>query len=164
MRREISNPAVSLGGDYETILGLKLPGETMSTVGHTLEQGSSDVLLIKFDLDGASLWNMTWGGAGWDLALSVAVDGDSVYVAGLTYLDNEPQSLLLKFRSPNTRFSLLESLAFASVISLGLTIWMSLILLLTRASGLSGPIGLRWTRDPKYGKRSLGIRVWEAGS
>ncbi len=142
-----------LGGDYEDYAwAVAAGGDYVYAVGHTLEQGSSDVLLIKFDLDGAPLWNTTWGGAGWDLARAVAVDGDSVYVAGLTYsLDNEPQSFLLKFRSPNARSSLLESVAFASVISLGLTIWMSLILLLTRASGFSGSISLRWTKELQYG-------------
>lgn len=115
---------VAAGGDY------------IYAAGHTLSKGQSDATLIKFDVGGVPLWRATWGGAGWDLARSVAVDGDSIYVAGLTYNDgNDPQSFLLKFSSPNTRFSLKESIALASVIAIGLTIWMSLILFVISSSG-----------------------------
>ncbi|MBS7637388.1 hypothetical protein KEJ49_00630 [Candidatus Bathyarchaeota archaeon] len=143
-----------LGGDYEDYAwAVAAGGDYVYAVGHTLELGSSDALLIKFDLDGAPLWNMTWGGAGWDLARAVAVDGDCVYVAGLTYsLDNGPQSFLLKLRSPNTRSSPLESVVLASVISLGLSIWMFLILFLIRTAGLSTSAALDEprTQDPNW--------------
>jgi hypothetical protein len=129
-----------LGGPYEDYAwGIAVGGDYLYAVGHTLGRGMGDILVMKFDLDGAPLWNMTWGGAGWDLARSVAVDGDSVYVSGLTYsLNSDPQAILLKYRSPNTRSSPLEAAALASLIALGLATWMTLIIIAAQGAGI-GP-------------------------
>ncbi|MHA1492157.1 MAG: SBBP repeat-containing protein [Promethearchaeota archaeon] len=46
---------------------------------------SNDMCLVKYDSSGARLWNVTWGGNGYDRANGVAVDSlDNIYVAGYT--------------------------------------------------------------------------------
>ena len=63
--------------------------------------GSSDVILLKYDLDGNSLWQKTWGGSSWDDGRAVAIDETgNAYVTGRTSsfgIGNYTDIFLLKF-------------------------------------------------------------------
>lgn len=51
----------------------------------TYDVGQGDVFLAKFTAGGALLWDLTWGGAGFDAGRDVGVAADgSIYVAGET--------------------------------------------------------------------------------
>ncbi len=55
-------------------------------VGYTesLGAGSADIYLLKFDLDGNLLWNVTWGGNNWDVGSDIFVYDNNIYVVGST--------------------------------------------------------------------------------
>lgn len=63
--------------------------------------GSSDVAILKYDLNGNRLWNQTWGYSSAELGHDILVnDTDSILVAGYTeYLDGYGDVLLLKLDS-----------------------------------------------------------------
>ncbi len=70
--------------------------------GHTSSSGAggNDVFLLKFASDGGLLWRKTWGGAGEDIASSLAVSlAGSVYVTGYTtsFGAGGPDVFLLKY-------------------------------------------------------------------
>ena len=73
-------------------------------------EGSCDVFLSKFDLDGSHIWAETWGGGGSDQGLGVVVAVDSVYVVG----DFEGQVDFSPGMGALIRFSNGESDAFLS--------------------------------------------------
>lgn len=59
------------------------PGTGVDT--HSTHGTSLDSFLSSFDTNGGFRWARTWGGAGWDGAGALVVDGaDNVYVGGLT--------------------------------------------------------------------------------
>lgn len=107
--------------------------------GHTLAGGVSsyDAIVVKFTLDGAPVWNVTWGGRNSDVARSVAVQGDDVYVTGITYSEgNDSQAFLLKYTSPNIVSSPLASLTAAGAAGVGVT---ALVVYILRAAELGRP-------------------------
>lgn len=71
--------------------------------------GMTDVLVVKFDVNGNPVWGKTWGGSDEgieDLGAAIALDGSgNVYVAGMTRKDSQPVGagqeyvLLLKYDS-----------------------------------------------------------------
>jgi len=51
-------------------------------------EGSSDVCLLKFDISGNLLWNITWGGINSEIALDIAFDSsNNIYLTGRTSSD-----------------------------------------------------------------------------
>jgi hypothetical protein len=84
-----------------------------------------DAYLVKLDEDRNMFWYRTWGGYGDDIARSVVVDGDRVYVTGVTYgLRQDAQVLLIAYNSPNLQWDPTVLLEFAS---LGLGVVLILI-------------------------------------
>jgi hypothetical protein len=71
-----------------TIRGLGRPGVAIGTGGSVFVTGISvdngnDAVLLKFDANGALLWERTWGGAASDESLAVATAADgSAYIVG----------------------------------------------------------------------------------
>ena len=84
---------------------------------------------MKYDLDGRLIWSRTWGGMGLDIARSVAVVGDSVYVTGMTYgMGNDGQAFLLKYTSPNKSWNqMVDSLLIAAILAIGIILWMTMV-------------------------------------
>ena len=60
--------------------------------------GEEDMLVLKFSIDGESLWAITAGGSDYDSASSICVDEGNIYIAGSTrsYGQGNLDSLLLK--------------------------------------------------------------------
>lgn len=51
-------------------------------------EGSTDVCLLKFDISGNLLWNITWGGINSDFAQDIALDSSNdIYITGRTSSD-----------------------------------------------------------------------------
>jgi len=123
--------------------GVARGGGFIYVVGHTFrtEPGSwADALIMKYTPDGGLLWNVTWGGFGSDLARSVIVEGDAVYVAGITYgVGNDGQAFLLRYTSPNASPNPLMTVIPPAAIAVGLIIWMILILEAVSKLGNLGP-------------------------
>jgi len=94
------------GEDYAW--GVASGGDYIYYVGHTYAEeplSESDVLIAKCDLDGNIIWNVTWGGMGPDIARSVIINGDDVYVVGITPGRSfDGQAFLLWYNSPNRAF------------------------------------------------------------
>jgi hypothetical protein len=66
--------------------------------GHIVEGMSSsyDSLVVKFAAEGVPIWNATWGDKNVDVAHSVAVEGNDVYVTGImSSTDKDSQVFLL---------------------------------------------------------------------
>jgi uncharacterized delta-60 repeat protein len=79
----------SWGGDLtDTAYGVSTDASGNAYVaGQTWDygQGSTDVVLLKFDTDGALLWQETWGGPDHDEAYAITADGSgNLYVTGDT--------------------------------------------------------------------------------
>ncbi len=77
--------------------------------GVTLNATDTDVLTVKYDVNGSQQWAVTYdGGEADDFAFAVAVDGaGNSYVAGTTYrmtneYDLQPHALLLKYNPSGT--------------------------------------------------------------
>jgi len=67
---------------------------------------AKDAITAKVGGDGDVIWSRTWGGFHDDVARSVAVEGDHVYVAGITYgLGEGGQVFLIAYGSPNPPWS-----------------------------------------------------------
>ena len=65
--------------------------------------------------EGELLWNRTWGGMGSDIARAVVIDGDHIYITGITYgLRRGGQAFLAGYTSPNRGFTTIAKLAAAS--------------------------------------------------
>ena len=62
--------------------GIYVAGQTDDALTGQSGLGSSDAFLRKYDPDGNVLWTREFGGAAWDSAHGVAVDGSGVYVVG----------------------------------------------------------------------------------
>jgi hypothetical protein len=63
------------------------PSGSIYVIGRTLSFGAGqrDVLLLKYDPNGALLWQKIWGGTEWDSGCALAVDpSGSIYVTGVT--------------------------------------------------------------------------------
>jgi uncharacterized delta-60 repeat protein len=79
--------AVAAGGVYVT-------GVTQGTAG--------DVLLLKFDLSGALVWQKTWGGTGTESGDGIAVGSDgSIYVTGASNSFGSTEALFILKLTPN---------------------------------------------------------------
>ena len=61
--------------------------------------GSDDIFILKYDLNGTLLWNITWGGINEEYGWSIAVDESNIYIAGESnsYGLNGTQALVLKY-------------------------------------------------------------------
>jgi uncharacterized delta-60 repeat protein len=66
-----------------------------------LGSSNADIMTLKYSSDGSLLWVRKWGGAGDDLANSIAIDRfQNVYVAGYTQLpDSSYDAVLIKYYS-----------------------------------------------------------------
>ncbi|MHA1269337.1 MAG: hypothetical protein ACTSPY_06070 [Candidatus Helarchaeota archaeon] len=69
--------------------------------GYTDSFGASDndAILIKYNMTGALVWNITWGGSDFDTGNSLAVDGDNnLYLCGYTHISlGNSDAFLAKF-------------------------------------------------------------------
>jgi hypothetical protein len=77
------------GSNYEVGIGVSADSTGFVCVtGNTASFGevNGDVILLRYDQDGALIWQSTWGGAQYDCGLSVAIDSSwNTYVSGYTY-------------------------------------------------------------------------------
>ncbi len=83
-------------------------------------RSSYDALVLKFATDGTPIWNVTWGDRSVDVAHSVGVDGNDIYVTGIT--TNQEQNsdvFLLKYTSANEISSSGASWAAAAATAVG---------------------------------------------
>jgi hypothetical protein len=119
------------GGDllYASIWGwskedygwaIAIAGPYLYVVGHTHRPEPfqwSDALIVKCTRDGELLWNRTWGGMGGDIARGVVIEGDHIYITGITYgLRRGGQAFLAGYTSPNRGFTPLTRIAAAASI------------------------------------------------
>lgn len=90
--------------------------------------GEEDVFLLKYSMDGQLIWNRTWGGMGSDTARTVAVVGDGVCVAGVTYgVGNNGQAFLLRYTSPNDSTGPITDLILrVALLAVGMILWLAL--------------------------------------
>ncbi len=96
--------ATKWGGiDFENAKAVVVSGGEIYVAGTTRSYGAglSDIFLLKFDRDGALVWNRTWGGPFYDGSWATAADNEGIYVAGFTYQwDNiKANAALLKYDS-----------------------------------------------------------------
>lgn len=88
------------GGSLEYLNGSAYDGaEALYCAGSTSSfgAGSSDLILLKYGLDGSLVWAKTWGTGSTDLAAGVGLDPEgNLLVGGSTY-DGSGQYLLAKF-------------------------------------------------------------------
>ncbi len=76
-----------------------------------------DAYIVKVDENRDMFWYRTWGGYGDDIARSVAVDGDNVYVTGITYgLRHGGQVMLIAYNSPNLQWNPAALMELASLV------------------------------------------------
>jgi hypothetical protein len=87
------------GPSYERAYSIWGDGSYLYTTGHSgsWEDDSSDLLLIKWDIDGNQIWNKTWGGLGNDCGYSVWGDGTYLYTTGYTTTSKSNDLLLIKW-------------------------------------------------------------------
>jgi hypothetical protein len=74
----------------------------MTGVTESFGNGGWDAFLVKYNNAGIQLWNVTWGGTGFDGGSDVALDSaGAVYIAGSTNSTgtNNEDTLLLKYDS-----------------------------------------------------------------
>jgi hypothetical protein len=92
---------------------------------------SFDTLLVKFALNGTPIWNVTYGDKSTDVAHSVAVDGNDIYVTGITTgADQNSQVLLLKYTSANELSNLGASWAAAAATAIAVLTLTAFVLLI----------------------------------
>jgi hypothetical protein len=73
--------------------GVYVAGTTFNSSG-----SANNAFVLKYDGSGSLLWKREWGGAGYDVAFSVAADVSGVYVAGFTAFGaGNGDAFLLKF-------------------------------------------------------------------
>lgn len=98
--------------------------------GHIVEGISSsyDSLVVKFAANGATIWNATWGYRNSEVAHSVAVEGNDVYVVGImSTTDMDSQVFLLKYSSANEVSSSEASWAAAAATAIGVMTLTALV-------------------------------------
>ena len=107
-----------MGEDYGWAVAAA--GPYLYIVGHTYRREPyewNDALIVKCTREGKPLWNRTWGGMGSDIARAVVIDGDHIYVAGITYgLRRGGQAFLAGYTSPNRGFTPIAMIAAASIV------------------------------------------------
>jgi len=61
-------------------------GSNVYIVGDTTSWGNGghDCLILKYDINGTFIWNITWGGVNDDIAYGIASDLSYLYVSGVT--------------------------------------------------------------------------------
>jgi len=67
---------------YDTYASLNyvyFTGETRS-----FGNGENDAFLVKYDLNGTQIWNITWGGSDWDMSKAITVNDSYIYITGYT--------------------------------------------------------------------------------
>jgi len=74
------------GYSSEAGYGIDCCCEYLYITGYTSSYGagSNDVILLKFDLNGALIWNKTWGGENDDKGYDIVCCNDSIYITGYT--------------------------------------------------------------------------------
>ncbi|MFW9989441.1 MAG: SBBP repeat-containing protein [Candidatus Odinarchaeota archaeon] len=74
--------------DYGNAINIDSSGNIYIAGGtNSFGNGSSDIVLIKYENTGMLVWNKTWGGSQWDSAFGLTFDeSDNVYVIGSTEL------------------------------------------------------------------------------
>lgn len=87
---------------------ITLDGNYLYLVGFTSSFGVGmvDVLLVKYDLQGKMIWNVTWGGSQGDVGEGVAVDAShNIYVTGSTqsFGAGNQDAFLVKFNSAGVK-------------------------------------------------------------
>ncbi|MFW9866061.1 MAG: SBBP repeat-containing protein [Candidatus Thorarchaeota archaeon] len=78
--------------------------DNIFVVGVTKNYGDikGDAVIIKYNVDGAQEWNMTWGGANYDNAIGIAMDSmNNFYLAGETESngDTDGDVFIVKFNN-----------------------------------------------------------------
>ncbi|NVM37441.1 MAG: SBBP repeat-containing protein [Candidatus Lokiarchaeota archaeon] len=69
--------------ESDSLNNIYVAGSTMS-----FGEGSTDVCLLKFDISGNLLWNITWGGLNPEFANGIAIDSsNNIYLTGRTLSD-----------------------------------------------------------------------------
>jgi hypothetical protein len=76
------------GEGWDQGLNLFSDGKNIYVEGGSNSHGDAwtfgDALLLKYDMDGSLIWNVTWGGTKAEYSRSMAVDGDNLYVGTST--------------------------------------------------------------------------------
>lgn len=73
------------GGEASRVLEVAPDGSLYVAANtHSFGAVGSDIALVHFSPEGSLLWQRTWGVAGDELAHGLALDGDTVYIAGET--------------------------------------------------------------------------------
>ncbi|MEZ0324982.1 MAG: hypothetical protein ACAH95_03685 [Fimbriimonas sp.] len=98
---------IDLSSREDAIVDMVLKGiENITVVSNVQSATSSDILTRRFDSSGNVLWTKKYAVVGdWDeKASSIGVTSDgTVYVAGSSQLDNDSQSLVLKYNTSGVR-------------------------------------------------------------
>ncbi|MHA1341744.1 MAG: SBBP repeat-containing protein, partial [Promethearchaeota archaeon] len=91
------------GASYEEGKGIAVDSNNnIYITGYTDSYGAGyyDAILLKYNSNGSLLWNTTWGGAGEDEGLGIAVDfNNNIYITGVTnsYGAGYYDAILLKY-------------------------------------------------------------------
>jgi len=90
----IWNKTWSGGNSYNEALSIALSDPYLFVAGGTKKNGASstDVILLKYNVNGDLLWNKTWGSNNDESAHAVAVDSHNIYVTGWT--TNQTQNIV----------------------------------------------------------------------
>ena len=95
------------GGASDSAYGIAVYGNNIYLCGYTYSygEGSSDILVIKYDSNGKKMWNITWGTNETDRGTDVAIDKNgNIYVVGygLAYTSEKYDVVLQKYSSDGT--------------------------------------------------------------
>lgn len=97
------NWVVTWGGkDYDDARRMLIDRDHIYITGRTVsfENKHSNVFLLKYNLEGKLLWNVTWDSPSYDWPKEFAVHNDSIYITGVTINPEENWDvLLLKFNT-----------------------------------------------------------------
>lgn len=70
--------------DYASSIAIANSSIYVTGWTYSFGEGQADAFMLKYDPGGNLIWNRTWGGAGLDMAHSIAVSGSSIFLAGQT--------------------------------------------------------------------------------
>jgi hypothetical protein len=123
----------SLVGDPPECIawGIATAGHYVYLVGQQISPSymdAKDAIIVKIGEEGDIVWSRIWGGFGDDIARSVAVEDNNVYVAGMTYGRGEGgEVFLVAITSPNPPWSPAALIEPASL-SVGAALILTLVL------------------------------------